>query len=299
MADEFIGFQGTVNEVQWASLMAGIGQKYTLITGDPVRSSGRTVHVDPRSQIGCGVLFKHDAVKSLAISAPTAGQWHLLVARRNWAGKSVSYVLIPGNVTSDVEQADPPTALPAARNKSVGIVDDEPIAWVHARASSTSLKIWQMSIKRDGRAPGKWALFNAAELGLTRAFSEADALEYVFNNGVWRPEFASLLISPGPGWARNASYINTISRHGDFVVCNFVFNNASSGSPTNLFTIPSDLLPPFGGSISEAFATGLVSSNSGNYRGQLGVRSTGVAYVSYPTGAASGPISGSGTWSLR
>lgn len=185
MADEFIGFQGTVNEVQWAKLMSGYGQKYTLVSGDPVRSTGRTVYIDPRVQVGCGVLYGHDAVKTVAVPTPATGQWHLLVARRAWASKSVTYVLVAGNVTADAEQAAPPASLPAARNKNVGITDDEPIAWIHARASTTTLKLWQMSIKRDGRVPGMWALYDTVEQGLTRVYSETDASDYVLSPTGW------------------------------------------------------------------------------------------------------------------
>lgn len=175
MADYWWGFQGTVNEAQWAKLMGGYGQKYTLVNGDPVRSTGRTLYVDPRLQIGCGVAFEHDAVKTVAVPVPAAGAWHLLVARRTWGSSpSVTYALVAGATTADAEQSTPPAALPAARNKTPGLLDDEPVAWVHARASTTTLKLWQMSVKRDGRVPGIWAIYDAAEQGIFTAFSEAD-----------------------------------------------------------------------------------------------------------------------------
>lgn len=195
MADKFAGFQGTVNEMQWAQLMAGVAQKYTLLSGDPVRSSGRVLSIDPRVQVGAGVMFEHDAVKSLTVPTPATGQWHLLVARRNWTSKTVAYELIAGNVTADADQSSPPLVLPAARNKVVGITDDEPIAWVHARSSTTVLKLWQMSTKRDGVVPGAWALFDPAEQGIRRAFSENDgaALDYVA--GAWVGPSTSMLLS--------------------------------------------------------------------------------------------------------
>lgn len=186
MADFWWGFQGTVNEQQWAKLMAGLGQKYVLVNGDPVRSTGRTLYIDPRLQIGAGVAFEHDAVKSLAVPAPAAGQWHLLVARRVWgATPSVTYALVPGITTADAEQLAPPATLPAGRNKTPGLTDDEPVAWVHARASTTTLKLWQMSTKRDGRVPGLWAMFDPNEQGIFSIFSEAENTEYVWKSGAW------------------------------------------------------------------------------------------------------------------
>ncbi|MDI6024458.1 hypothetical protein QBL02_13000 [Leucobacter sp. UT-8R-CII-1-4] len=195
MADKFVGFQGTVDEVQWAALMAGIGQKYTLVAGDPVRASGRVVSIDPRAQIGCGVLYEHDAVKTVTVPTPATGQWHLLVARRVWSSRTASYVLVAGNVTADAAQTAPPATLPAARNKTVGLTDDEPIAWVHARASVTTLSLWQMSVKRDGRVPGLWALFDPNEQGIYRAYSETDGAEYSWSGSAWRPGVSKSYVS--------------------------------------------------------------------------------------------------------
>lgn len=186
MADFWWGFQGTVDEAQWAKLMAGVGQKYTLVHGDPVRSSGRTLQIDPRLQIGAGVAFEHDAVKSVTVPTPSSGQWHLLVARRTWGVSSaVVYALVAGATTADAVQTVPPTTLPAARNKAVGLVDDEPVAWVHTRASTTTLNIFQMSTKRDGRVPGLWAMFNPDEQGIYKVYSEADTAEYVWSGSTW------------------------------------------------------------------------------------------------------------------
>lgn len=210
MADKFVGFQGTVDEVQWADLMAGIGQKYTLVKGDPVRSTGRTVFIDPRVQIGCGVLFEHDAVKSLTVPAPATGQWHLLVARRVWSSRTVSYVLVAGNVTADAAQTAPPATLPAARNKTVGLTDDEPIAWVHARASVTTLSLWQMSVKRDGRVPGLWAMFDPNEQGMYRVSSEAESTEYVWRGTAWEkqssPEFKAIITPVVTGGSQTSGW---------------------------------------------------------------------------------------------
>lgn len=203
MADFWYGFQGTVNEVQWAGLMAGVGQKYTLVSGDPVRSTGRTVYVDPRTQIGCGVVFGHDAVKSLVVPTPASGQWHLLVARRTWGGSpSVAYSLVAGTTTADAAQTTPPVSLPGARNKNVGVVDDEPIAWVHTRASTTTLTLFQMSTKRDGRIPGLWAMFDPNEQGIYEVYNEADSKQYVWSGSAWvnpLPDLSKLPVAMASG----------------------------------------------------------------------------------------------------
>ncbi|QAB18336.1 hypothetical protein Leucomu_13205 [Leucobacter muris] len=171
MAMTIAGFQGTVSETQWAQIMTAVAQKYVLTSGDPVRSSGRTLLIDPRASVGAGVLVATDTITSVAVPAPTTGQWHLLVLRRTWgAARSAQYLLIPGATGPNSAQTAPPSTLPAGRNRSVGVVDDEPVAWVYARSGTTELQLWQMSAKPAGVIPGPWAFWDAAEQGpLSRA----------------------------------------------------------------------------------------------------------------------------------
>lgn len=166
MAMTIAGFQGTVSETQWAQIMTAVAQKYTLTSGDPVRSSGRTLLIDPRASVGAGVLVTTDTVTSVTVPAPTTGQWHLLVLRRTWgASRSAQYLLIPGATGPNAAQTEPPTTLPAARNRSVGVVDDEPVAWAYARSGTTELQLWQMSARPGGVVPGPWAVWDFTEQG--------------------------------------------------------------------------------------------------------------------------------------
>lgn len=188
MAINVWGTQGTVNEVQWAKLAEGFGQKYTLVSGNAVTSSGRNLSIPPRVSIGCGVAVEVTTAETRAVPVPAAGQWFLLVLRRQWgANRGATFELINGPTTTDAAQTTPPTTLPAARNKQPGLIDDEPVAWVHARASTTTLAIWQMQTKRDGRVPGIWAMFDANEQGMFDVFSEADGATFVWLSGAWQP----------------------------------------------------------------------------------------------------------------
>ncbi|WP_336991020.1 hypothetical protein [Leucobacter sp. VD1] len=171
MAMTIAGFQGTVSETQWAKIMTAVAQKYVLTAGDPVRSSGRTLLIDPRTSVGAGVMVETDTVTSVPVPAPTTGQWHLLVLRRTWGvSRSAQYMLVPGATGPNSAQTAPPSTLPAGRNKSVGVVDDEPVAWAYARSGTTDLQIWQMSARPGGVIPGMWAVWDIAEQGpLNRA----------------------------------------------------------------------------------------------------------------------------------
>ena len=161
MAMTLAGFQGTVTEVQWAKLMGAVGQKYVLASGGGIASAGRTLTIPPRVSIGCGVLVDESSVTNIVVPTPAAGQWHLLVLRRAWSTRTAAYQLIPHTATTDAVQAAPPGGFPAARQKIAGGADDEPVAWVHTRASTTVLTIWQMSTTPGGIVDGTWALWGA------------------------------------------------------------------------------------------------------------------------------------------
>lgn len=180
------GFQGTVNEVQWGKLLSGVGQKYVLASGGDVTSAGRTLTVPPRVDIGCGVMVEENASTNITVPTPAAGQWHLLVLRRSWSTRTAAYQLIPGATTADAAQTAPPATLPAARQKTPGITDDEPVAWVHTRASTTLLSIWQLSAKSGGVVPGPWALLDPVEQGMGVAYSESTGEVYAQNGTSWR-----------------------------------------------------------------------------------------------------------------
>lgn len=237
MAINVWGTQGTVNEVQWAKLAEGFGQKYTLVSGNAVTSSGRNLSIPARVSIGCGVAVEVTTAETRAVSIPAAGQWFLLVLRRQWgASRGATFELIPGPTTTDAVQTAPPAALPAARNKTPGLIDDEPVAWVHARASVTTLTIWQMQTKRDGRIPGIWAMYDANEQGLYTVFAEADNTEYVLINGVWHGAW-NIVMEAGPAGSLRAQY----RKVGSMIEMRGIGTKAAN--TYNLFTLPSGYRP--------------------------------------------------------
>lgn len=253
MAMTIAGFQGTVSETQWAQIMTAVAQKYTLVSGDPVRSSGRTLLIDPRTSVGAGVMVATDTVTSVTVPAPTTGQWHLLVLRRTWGvSRSAQYMLIPGATGPNAAQAAPPSTLPAGRNKSVGVVDDEPVAWVYARSGTTELQIWQMSAKPGGIIPGMWAVWDLAEQGpLQRAgVLTAPAAPWDFTSGDIHIRTVNVLfpVMINPDVERIA--VTTLAAgSGSYAFVSVVAFGASSGGTTlatvRLMQIAKPLQVPF------------------------------------------------------
>lgn len=249
MAITLWGVQGTVNEVQWAKLATGLSQKYTLVSGNPITASGRTLTITPRLSVGCGVAVENSTNESVVTPVPTTGQWFLLCLRRVWgASRGASYVLVNGPTTADAVQAAPPTTLPGTRNSTPGVMDDEPVAWVHARASTTTLNIFQMSARPNAVVAGVWALWNGAEQGIYRAFSEADGLEYLWNGSSWQihgerrttwRDFRTLIGASAAWTPDSVSAPASIMREGDNVILEGNLTNGSAFATfTTLGTLP-------------------------------------------------------------
>ena len=141
-----VGYEGTIDESQWANLIATAGggqygvrgpDDWAVTTG----SADREVRIAPGSGFGWGVTDTSIAIASLTLPAPASGsRWHLIATRRSWQANESSFVSLPGGT-------DAP-ALPA-REQSPGTVDDQPLALARVQAGSSQvvelidLRVWQ------------------------------------------------------------------------------------------------------------------------------------------------------------
>ncbi len=131
MAFTSIGYDGTVNERQWAELVPSAGSsiygvkgagdlKVTAVAGQPL-----TLSVAPGSGWGHGVLDTQTANTTIACEAIGGGsRWDLIALRRDWqplAGGPTSVVAITGSTDK---------VLPGSREVTPGVIDDQPLALV-------------------------------------------------------------------------------------------------------------------------------------------------------------------------
>ena len=138
MAFTSIGYDGSVNEKQWAELIPSAGSsaygvteaddlKVTAVPGQPL-----TVSVASGSGWGHGVLDTETANTTIACEAITSGtRWDLIALRRNWqplAGGPTSVVKVTGTSTKE---------LPGGRKVVPGVEDDQPLALVQWTAGQT------------------------------------------------------------------------------------------------------------------------------------------------------------------
>lgn len=142
------GYDGTVDEIQWAKMMAymtssAYGVAYlTDFQVSAVAGQDRTVKVAPGLGWGHGVLDESDADISVSLAAPVSGsRYDMIVLRRDWQppGGSTTVAVVQGGATK--------TTLPTREN-TLGVLDDQPLALVRVDAGSTvigeiiDIRVW-------------------------------------------------------------------------------------------------------------------------------------------------------------
>lgn len=139
-----VGYEGTVDEQQWATLIAGAGgRQYGVIEDDGWRArvgnADREVRIGPGTGFGWGVMDRTAEEASLTLPATTSGSaWHLIVVHRDWQNNESTFDSIPAGSS----RAIPPRAT------SPGTTDDQPLwlARVDAGRSQVQelvdLRVW-------------------------------------------------------------------------------------------------------------------------------------------------------------
>ena len=140
MAFTSIGYDGTVNERQWAELVPNAGAstygvkgagdlKVTAVPGQPLMVSAAA-----GTAWGHGVIDTEVANTTITCDSITSGvRWDLIAVRRDWqplAGGPTALV----KVTGSADQAIPGSP---ARKITPGVQDDQPIALVQWTAGQT------------------------------------------------------------------------------------------------------------------------------------------------------------------
>lgn len=138
MAFTSIGYDGTVNESQWAALIPSAGSseygvkgagdlKVAAVPGQPLM-----VSITAGTGWGHGVLDTQATNATITCDAISSGtRWDLIALRRNWqplAGGPSSIVKVTGTASKSI---------PAARKSNPGVEDDQPLALVQWKAGQT------------------------------------------------------------------------------------------------------------------------------------------------------------------
>ena len=144
MAWTNVGYDGTINEAQWASLSGLLGNGYVAAgNGDCVVTAvpgARSVSVAAGTLYGDGVSSTNSGPETVAMTTPTNGQWFIIALRRTWATNTAALVAIAGATTTTSLPTAPPTSFPTL-NTNQGVLTDQPIAWAWCNSANTDVVV--------------------------------------------------------------------------------------------------------------------------------------------------------------
>jgi hypothetical protein len=126
-----VGYEGTVDEGQWARLASRLGADYWVEGAShwrvtPVSSADRTVRIATGTGGGHGVRDTSDSEVTVQGEVASSGsRWDLVVAHRDWQDDLTTFEIITGTSTKQI---------PSGRDNNPGVVDDQPIALVRFTA---------------------------------------------------------------------------------------------------------------------------------------------------------------------
>lgn len=143
------GFDGTINEAQWAQMAGLLGNGYVAAgNGDCLVTAvggARSVSVAAGTLYGDGVVSTNSAAETVAMTTPVNGQWYVISLRRTWATNTVALVAIAGATTTTTTPTAPPTSFPTL-NTNVGVLTDQPIAWAWCNSANTTVVIFDIRL---------------------------------------------------------------------------------------------------------------------------------------------------------
>lgn len=144
------GFDGTINEAQWAQMAGLLGNGYVAAgNGDCLVTAvggARSVSVAAGTLYGDGVVSVNSGAETVAMTTPVNGQWYVIALRRTWATNTAALVAIAGATTSTTTPTAPPTSFPTL-NTNTGVLTDQPIAWAWCNSANTTVVVYDIRLK--------------------------------------------------------------------------------------------------------------------------------------------------------
>lgn len=136
MAITSVGYDGTINEVQWASMISKVGMSAYGVADVPswkvtaVPGVDRTVSIAAGVGWGYGVYDVSSTNVTIQLDTVSSGsRWDLIVARRDWTGT--------GGVTTFAKVNGGTAKIIPGRTTGPGVVDEQPIALVQIIAGQS------------------------------------------------------------------------------------------------------------------------------------------------------------------
>lgn len=138
MAITSVGYDGTIDEVQWAEMIKKVGASdYGVVGGGDWRVTGtagvdRTVTIAAGKAWGHGVFDTLTSATTIQLDTVASGyRWDLVAIRRDWTGTGGASTIVKVNGTTT-------KGIPAARLTGPGVTDDQPLALVQITAGQSA-----------------------------------------------------------------------------------------------------------------------------------------------------------------
>jgi hypothetical protein len=141
-----LGFEGEIEELQWATFAPGLSEISSLMTPDSFEASSVTSTRAAKFRHG-GV--QQDGIQSinpddealLSFEAPRDGRWSLVVVSRDWTTRTSTLEALPGPTTGPTMPSprSAPLSPPASFTSNPGVIAHVALYWVWVSGSSTNL----------------------------------------------------------------------------------------------------------------------------------------------------------------
>lgn len=263
MAITSAGFDGVVDEVQFAKMARFTGADYavgsnTALRVTPVTTANLTVQVAAGAGFGHGVLSESDTVVNLQAPAVLSGsRWDTVVLRRDWQppGGTAAVMLLQGTSSKLVA---------SSRKTGPGVLDDQLLALVRFQAGQTlpqeiiDLRTWPSKVyaANDLAALPGASLGTEAVVGGIRYRRELDAsqnLAWVADRTnvavglVANEKISTAAISFESGWTFAGGYTTRVLRIGNFVQLDLSIRRSGAevnpGATVTIGQIPAEFRP--------------------------------------------------------
>jgi hypothetical protein len=203
-----LGFDGSIGESEFALFMQLAGYQPCVGGLFDFRVSQvagqRAVAIAAGRAHKNGVWVQSTASESRTLPVPDAGQWSLIVIRRNWQTNLVTLEVLPGATTSAALPVSAPTLFPGTYRVDTGVVEDQEIAWVWASSASTTVTIIDLrkqpaSFRGSGTVAERTAAFGSPTSVVQRRALQLSGVEWVRPDKGWTERYFADYAADFPG----------------------------------------------------------------------------------------------------
>ncbi len=206
MAIVSTGYDGTIDERDWAALASSLGSLEQVASGfdaTVLTSPDRGLSLTAGVGVGHGVRDVSDTSVIVTCGSTTSSRWDTVVLRRDWAANTTSVVVVGGQSTKRIS---------SGLNANPGVLDDQPLFLARVQSGSSAIvELQDVRVRASAllSAPSLLAL-PAAPVG-AQVLTEGRLWSRRVGSGGseewWDGRTDFPVQAAGPGWQQAASAV--------------------------------------------------------------------------------------------